>query len=270
MKGILAILMAGIMLATMIAPAMGGTDATTSAAIGNATPDVSAVSVSPDPVTMAPCPATTPITVTATVSDANGVGDITSVQITDISPAITDITPPITMTWSKDNSATEAEYTATINLPCCTAADDYTMTVTATDNSSSSNTGTGTFTVNPTVGITVTNVGFGSVAPNASSTATSTVTCTGNAQIEFVDEAPTGTPNAYNNPDTGTPIDGIIWSDMISGLNTIDEDNISTTWTPATPITCGNSADVPFTLEVPSGTPEGTYLGTITFTPTAV
>ena len=251
------------MVVAMIVPAMSE-DATTSAAVGNGAPDVSAVSVSPDPVTMAPCPATTSITVTATVSDANGVGDIASVQITGISPAITGITPPITMAWSKDNSATEAEYTATIDLPCCTAADDYTVTVTATDKGTPalSDTKTGTFTVGSTVAITVTNVNFGSVAPGGSSTASSTVTCTGNAAVKFVDDTPAG----YDDPET----DGIIWSDMTSGTHTIVDDQITTTWDSMTTIACNNNADASFTLDVPSGTPPGAYEGTITFTPTAV
>ena len=261
MKGILAILMAGIMVLTMIVPAMG-TDATTSAAVGNAAPDVSLVSVSPDPVTMAPSPATTSITVTATVSDANGVGDIASVQITGISPAITGITTPITMTKDHDNSATEAEYTVTINLPCCTSADTYTVEVTATDSNSLSDTGTDTFTVSPTVAITVTNVTFGSVAPGGSSTASSTVTCTGNAEIKFVDDTPAG----YDNSTT----DGIIWSNMTSGTDTIADDQITTTWVSTTTITCGGNDAASFILDVPSGTPTGTYGGTITFTPTVV
>jgi len=263
MKGILAILMAGLMVLAMIAPAMSE-DATTSAAVGNAAPDVSAVSVSPGSVIMAPCPNTTQITVTATVSDANGVGGIASVQITGISPTITGVGTPISMSWSANNSATEAEYTATIDLPCCTAADDYNVTVTATDSSSSSDTGTGTFTVNPTVAITVTNVAFGSVAPGGNSTATSTVNCTGNAEIGFADAVTAG----YDDPDDN---DGISWTNMTStAADVIDDGQITTTWAPATTITCGSTDDVPFTLNVPSGTPTGVYAGTVVFTPTAV
>jgi len=264
MKGILAILMAGIMIAAMVAPAMSE-NADTSATVGNAAPDVSLVSVSPDSVTMDPCPNTTSITVTATVSDANGVGDIASVRITGISPTISGITPPITMDWSKNNSATEAEYTATIDLPCCTSADNYTVTVTVTDKDThtSSDTGTDTFTVNPTVAITVTDVGFGSVAPGGNSTASSTVTCTGNAAVKFVDAGTGG----YDNPDPG---DGIVWSEMTSGTDTISDNQITTTWNSANTIACNNNLDASFKLDVPSGTPEGTYGGTITFEPTAV
>jgi len=261
MKGILAIFMAGIMMVAMVAPAMSE-DATTSAAVGNAAPDVSAVSISPDPVTMAPCPNTTQITVTATVSDANGVGDIASVQITGISPAITGVSTPISMAWSTNNSATEAVYTATIDLPCCTAADAYTVTVTATDSASSSDTGTDTFTVSPTVAITVTDVGFGSVAPGGNSTASSTVTCTGNAAVEFADNAPPG----YDDPAS----DGIIWSAMTSGTDTIADSYITTNWAVSTQIDPCANADVNFELDVPAGTPPGTYTGTTTFEPTAV
>ena len=108
--------MAGIMMATMIAPAMSDT-ANTEATVGNAAPVVTLVTVA-DPTSMNPCPTATDVAVTATVSDANGIGDITSVKITAISPE-TGVTLPITMTTST-TTGTEAQYTGTISLPCCT------------------------------------------------------------------------------------------------------------------------------------------------------
>jgi hypothetical protein len=113
--------------------------------------------------------------------------------------------------------------------------------------------------------MTAGDVSFGGVAPGGNSTASSTVNCTGNAEIEFVNAAPTET---YDTPDDN---DGISWTDMTSvASDVIDDGQISTTWTSTTTITCGNTANVPFKLDVPSGTPPGVYSGTVVFTPTAV
>jgi len=67
MKGILAILMAGIMGAAMIAPAMSE-DASTSVSVGNDAPDVAITSISLDPAD----PGDT-VTVSGTLSDPNGI-----------------------------------------------------------------------------------------------------------------------------------------------------------------------------------------------------
>jgi hypothetical protein len=57
---------------------------------------------------------------------------------------------------------------------------------------------------------------------------------------------------------------------MTSGLHSIADDNIETSWDNSTTIACGNSVDAEFTLSVPYGTPPGTYTGMATFTATAV
>jgi hypothetical protein len=258
---IAAILLVSIVAMAMIVPmAMGDEEAITSAKVINAPPTVDSVSVSPENVEMNPGPDTTPITVNATVSDTNGYEDLTNVNITSFNPDISDVTRPIAMTYvTGSGSGSTADYTATIDLPCCTGADSYTMTVEAKDAADETGTGTGTFNVLSTVAITVGDVDFDSVAPGNSSTASSTVECMGNAEIEFIDEYPSG----YNNDLE----DGICWSDMTSGANTIADDQISTTWNSADTISCGNAAEASFTLNVPDRTPTGTYTGTITFTP---
>jgi len=255
-RKIIAILIAGMVAMAIGIPMAMSSDqeAVTTATVGNVAPVVTDASVSPDPVTMSPCPDTTTITVTATVSDDNGWGDITNVNVT-IPSIVTD--EPMTCTQS---NATSGTCTVDIALDCCTPATTYTATVEAKDQAGATGTDTYTFTVSSTVDITVTDVNFGNVAPGGSSTASSTVTNNGNAEIKFVDADPAG----YDNPDDN---DGIYWSDMTSNGNTIVDDQISTTWNSATTISCGSSDDVPFTLDVPSGTPEGTYTGTITFSP---
>jgi hypothetical protein len=257
---IIAILMASIVaMAVGVPMAMGGDqEAATTASVGNVAPTVDSVSSNPETtVTMDECPTTTLLTITASVIDNNGVGDITSITV-----AIPGITSAVEMDEScTDNSAVKRTCSKSFALPCCQAPQPYTATVTVTDAASATGTGTDGFTVASTIAMNVTDVPFGSLAVGGSSTVNAVVGNIGNAEIKFLDEGTAG----YDDPGD----DDIAWSDMTSGENTIEDSQITTTWTPATTITCGNTANVPFTLQVPAGTQTGSYGGTITFTPTA-
>ncbi len=270
-RKITAILMASVVVMMVAVPMAFGQDAATSADVTlDANPVVNSVVVSPDTVDMNQHPDTTPITVTATVSHANGYEQIATVQVTDIAPEIVGVTPPIDLTFSYSNSDTQAVYIGTIDLPPCTppryGTEDYTLTVTAYDKKTTPGEGTGTdtFEVNALVAITVTSVPFGSLNPGSyKDKITSTVTNKGNAEIEFVDAG----DNGYNNDLK----DGITWSAMTSGVtNTIPASNIVTDWHKQDTLTCGNTGTPKFTLSVPLGTPPGAYSGTITFTPSEV
>ena len=259
MKGILAILMAGMMMAVMIAPAMGDS-ATSSATVGNADPVVSSVVVT-NPTSMNPCPATTDVTVTATVSDANGVGDITSVEIT-VSPDIGVGT--ITMTTST-TTGTVAEYTGTISLPCCTAAADYTVTVTATDSASSTHFSTDILTVPTLKGLSLNfdKVSF-SGAPGANdvagtamsgaSTIDPTVKSVGNTAIDISVLA----GDLAKDPDT------ITGGNMEANIDTIGWQAVGSAYTFVKALECQSTAVPAFRLDIPSGTPHGIYTGSLT------
>jgi hypothetical protein len=280
MKGILAILMAGIMIAAMIAPAMSE-DAETSVSIGNAPPGVCAKWEEPDddPTTSGvqvlpnASPDVKTVTIKACVCDPNGESDIASVAADVTGPTgFTPVTVTLTRNTSMDCSGHSCPtgtvdcigYDGTFDMRSCDPAGNYTVIVTVTDQADATGTMENTFEYLSLIAMTAGDVAFGSVAPGGSGTASSTVTCTGNAEIEFVDAAPAN----YDNPDDA---DGISWTDMTSAAaDVIDDGQLTTTWAQATTVTCGNSADVPFTLDVPAGTPSGTYAGTITFTPTAV
>jgi len=273
MKGILAILMAGIMMAAMIAPAMSE-DASTSVTVGNAPPSVCAKWEEPDDDTVTDgtqvmpnaCPDDKTVTIKACVHDDNGNDDITSVTATVTGPGATPPTWSVTLNpdagVSCDTGCTG--YSGTFDMACCDPAGNYTVVVTVTDTAGDSGIQENTFEYLSLIAMTAGDVAFGGVAPGGSNTTSSTVTCTGNAVIEFVD----ATPANYDDPDDD---DGISWTDMTSAASdVIDDSQISTTWDSATTIACGISADVPFTLNVPSGTPPGVYAGTVVFTPTAV
>ena len=264
MKGILAILMAGIMMAAMVAPAIGDS-ADTSATVGNADPVVSSVVVT-DPTSMNLCPATTAVAVTATVSDANGVGDITSVQIT-VSPDIDVGT--ITMTTST-TTGTEAEYAGTISLPCCTSAGDYTVTVTASDGTAT-DTGTDTLTVPTSTGLSINfdKVSFGPAAPN-------TDDVSGSATLG-VD--PVESPAAENIGNTVIDVSvgagnltGATYSEIIAGANMeADLAGDAAGWVGLAPspnlfdtdLVCGGTSATAFRLDIPNVVSD-TYAGTLT------
>ena len=279
MKGILAILMAGIMMAAMVAPAMSET-ASTGATVGNAPPGVCAKWEEPDDNPIAPGTQVMPnaysdvktVTIKACVCDPNGEGDIASVTADVTGPAgFTPVPVTLTRNTSMDCSAYSCPtdgvdcigYDGTFDMDSCDPAGIYTVVVTVTDQADATGIMENTFEYLSLIAMTAGDVAFGSVAPGGSNTASSTVTCTGNAKIEFVDASPAN----YDDPDDN---DGISWTDMTStAADVIDDGQITTTWDPATTIACGNTADVPFTLNVPAGTPTGVYAGTVVFTPTA-
>ena len=250
MKGILAILMAGIMVATMIAPAMSE-DASTSASIGNGVPDVVITSISPNPAD----PGDT-VMVSGTLSDPNG--------IIDVSTLMYDVKYPNGTVIIDDASATvAASWSFNFALPAASSAPSgtWTVDVTATDAGSATDTDSGTFQVNTVIAITVTNMSYGSVTAGSNSNPGShTVTNAGNVAIAFNESSTTGYDNDAD--------DGITWIDMTFGTNTIADSCITTNWVLSTPIAVSASADVDFRLDIPAGTPSGTYAGTTTFTPT--
>ena len=282
MKGILAILMASMMVLAIAVPmAMGDDDpvADTSVTIGNAPPGVCAKWEEPDDQPGTPgttevmpeqYPTTKTVTIKACVCDPNGEADIASVAADVAGPTgFTPVTVTLTRNTSMDCSAYACPtggvdcigYDGTFEMGSCDPAGLYTVNVTVTDLAGATGSQENEFEYLSLIAMTAGDVAFGSVAPGGSSTANSTITVYGNDAIKFVDIDPAG----YDDPD---PNDGIVWSDMTSGVNTIADEQITTTWVPADCIDgCLGTADVPFTLNVPAGTPPGTYGGTITFTP---
>lgn len=272
-----------VAMAIAVPMAMGDHDpvADTSVSVGNAPPGVCAKWEEPDdqpetPDTTEVMPNQHPnnktVTIKACVCDPNGEDDIARVTATVTGPAGF---TPVTVTLTRD-PATDPEcepytcptgiveclqYDGTFDMGPCDPAGMYTVTVTVTDQAGETGSMENTFEYLSLIAMTAGDVAFGSVAPGGSSTASSTITVYGNDKIKFDDADPAG----YDNPDDN---DGIYWSDMTSGVNTIADDQITTTWDPTTCIDgCLGTANVPFTLDVPAGTQQGSYGGTITFTP---
>ena len=252
MKGILALLMVGIMIAAMIAPAMGE-DASTSASVGNDAPDVAITSIAPDPAD----PGDT-VTVNGTLSDPNGIGDVSTLTY--------DVKYPNGTLYIDDVSATvAAAWSLNFALPAGGDAPPgtWTVEVTATDAGSATDTDSSTFVVNTVIAITVADMSYGSVtAGSTDNPGIHTVTNDGNVALVFGNSSTAGYDNDAD--------DGIKWIEMSHGSNTIADSYITTTWTVSTQIAAGANDNVNFELDVPAGTLSGTYAGTTTFTPTAV
>ena len=272
--------MAGLMVLAMIAPAMSE-DAETSATIGNEAPYVCIKWEEPDDdnttlgtqVMPEAYPNVKPVTIKACVCDPNGpeedIDDDTGVTATVTGPAgFTSVDVALIRHPETDEDCPVCscglqciQFDGTFNMGPCDPAGNYTVVVTVTDLSGATDTEENTFEYLSLIAMTAGNVAFGSVASGGSSNASSTVNCTGNTAIVFADLGATN----YDNPDDA---DGISWTNMTSAEdNSILDDQITTTWNSTDTITCGSTGVVPFRLDVPPGTPSGTYMGTVVFTP---
>ena len=265
MKGILAILMAGIMMAAMIAPAMGG-DAGTSATVGNVAPTVEDKCESPNPVTP---DVEGPVTVMkcAIVCDANGKDTISSVTAVTKYP---DGTEKDTETMHVANASERAACCLSPlpdpgNLTCevyvgyftilpCDPKGNYDVAVTVTDGIDS-DTLNNTLVVNALVAVTIADMGYGGVAASSlDNPGKHVVTNNGNVAIGL-DPITSGDMNMTGAPENIIPASGIT---CVNPTVQID---------PSAPPTCaGTSTDVNFLLDVPA-VPPGTYAGITTFTP---
>ena len=271
-----------VAMAMAVPMAIGDNDpiAGTSAGVNNEAPAVCEKSEVPNPVMPNQCPNPVDVTIKACVCDRNGNDEITQV--------VADVYDPSTALYATVNLARNADgdaactvtcpasggpcvqWTGTLTMQAWDPAGNYQVVVDAFDGLLWSAQVENTLVYQSLTAMTASDVNFGDLDPGATNTVSSTVTVYGNEDLKFVDEVPTGTPNKYDDPD---PNDGIVWSDLTSGGNVIPDDQITTTWVPATCIagcdeTAGaSSANVPFTLVVPSPQAAGAYTGSITFTP---
>lgn len=255
-KKLAALVIACIMVAAVGVPAVNGEDADVAASVSGMSPVINSITfsgsdVSGTSVSLTPGPGiTTPVTITAVVYCKNGHNAVTSVTA-DISPVIGGYSGSITMDkGTPDLQAHTCPYTTTINIPSNTSKADYNVTVTATHRKAGVDPGVGSNDLTVLATVAIEDLGFvnfgAALEPGgAASEQTVQVTNWGNVDITIAI-----TPN-----------------DLKNGTDTISADCIATTWNSGTSITVDNGADVPVTLEVPEGTPEGTYTGTIMFTP---
>ena len=270
---IIAILVAEMVAMAIAVPMAMSDTATTSATVNNVAPEVTEVTVTPSSVTLNPCPDTTPIKVEASVSDDNGAGDISKVEITalkdsngnDASGNITE-TLPVSMTYNSSSG----KYEATLHLICTTPSGSYTVEVTATDSGGLTGTNTGTFTVEITCALDIdfSSVNFGAIDPGSSSNVTGddifstgdgkpTIKNIGNANIDVKQSI----TDAASNPE-------ILFSGNTS--STVKESTKTLTTSLQSfgiSIAPGEATAATYELSVPAGTMHGDYTGELTIEP---
>ena len=273
--------MASMVAMAMAVPMAIGEGAGTGADVNNVAPSVCEKSEVPNPVMPNSCPDPIDVTIKACVCDLNGNDDIVSVTATVTDPASAlYATVNLARNAAGDGECTAAcpsgagmpcvQWIGTLTMQAWDPAGNYQVVVVASDGVADSAPVENTLVYQSLIAMTASDVGFGALDPGETSVGkSSTVTVFGNEDLGFTDVAPAG----YDDPD---PNDGIVWSDMISGANSIPDDQITTAWDPTLPANCiagcdelagPGVADVPFTLVVPTPQAAGAYVGTITFTP---
>ena len=264
MKGILAILMAGIMVLTMIAPAMSDT-ATTGANVGEVASTYACgttyIATQPDPIT----PSVGTVSYNLVVSDDNGgdtIPDGTWTAEVDFGSG----TQTDSLT-AGDASGLERTCTGTGTVPANTAAGDYTVTFKLNTTTVCSTTVTVTSVSAYEIDFNVT--AYGSVNPGASSTVSGdttmdtpiganppTIKNKGNVAMDVQMSIADG-----SNPET------LFESNTVATVGTTGPQTLTTTAaTFDVDIAVGGTANIDTTLSVPIGIQAGSYSGTLTVT----
>ena len=130
-KILTAILLVFVAAMAVAVPIAIGGGVKTGVEVGCGDVEVESVCVNPNTVTLYPCPATTPITVSATVYHPNGKGSIVSVVVSNIASDGVDFSgfTGIEMTKQGMGSICRATCTATLDLPCDLSPGDWTVEV---------------------------------------------------------------------------------------------------------------------------------------------
>jgi hypothetical protein len=210
------------------------------------------------------------VTVTVVVSDPNGCGDISTVNITNIDPDPAHGDPsPVTLV-NQSGSGTTATYNGTFDMQFYDLPDEYTVTVTAKDTNGSSGTNSSKFNYTSCTAMSLDSgtIAFGSIDPgenntvagdkDMNTTSSPTVRNTGNVVI---DVNITGS-NMTSGSDTITKdqMDALVGALSYSDLGVARCFNVN--------LAAGNSSleNVDFRLNVPYGIPAGSYTGSVTLT----
>jgi len=244
-----------------------------------ASPTVDSITITPDDdsvtsgVQIDPNPGgAKPVTVSVVVSDPNGYGDISSVNITDIAPDPAHGDPsPVTLEYqSGSGSGNTATYAGTFDMQFYDAPTEYTVTVTAKDTGglSGNNSSTFNYTSCNAMSLDASTIAFGSIDPGENNTVA------GDG-----DMGTTGSPTVRNTGNVEIDVN-ITGSDMISGGDTITKDcmdaqvntlgyrdlGVARCFDANMAAGASSLESVDFRLNVPYGTPAGSYTGSVTLT----
>jgi len=260
-RKIMALLMAGIVAMAIGIPMAMSDDVGTSATVNNLAPDVAVTTISPDPAT----PSCT-VTVSGTLSDPNGIDDVSTLTYV--------VKKPDSTTYTSGNATVAASWSFDFDLGSDADAGIWTVEVTATDAGSLSDTDSKTFNVSEVIAFSIdfNETNYGSIAPGSASTVP------GNTTMETVGPAPPVKPTIKNEGNTVMDVQMSI-TDGASNPEPLFEGNTGATVGSVGPQTLtstastfdvniakGDTAKIDTTLSVPTGTLPGDYAGTLTIT----
>jgi len=233
----------------------------TSATVNNLAPDVAITTISPDPAT----PSCT-VTVSGTLSDPNGIDDVSTLTYV--------VKKPDSTTYTSGSATVAASWSFDFDLGSDADAGIWTVEVTATDAGSLSDTDSKTFNVSEVIAFSIdfNETNYGSIAPGNASTVP------GNSTMETVGPAPPVKPTIRNDGNTVMDVQMSI-TDEASNPEPLFEGNTAATVGSVGPQTLtstattfdvniakGDTAKIDTTLSVPTGTSPGDYAGTLTIT----
>ncbi len=244
-----------------------------------AAPTVDSITITPDDdgvtsgVQIDPYPGgAKTVTVSAVVSDPDGFGDISSVNITDIAPDPAHGDPsPVTLVYqSGSGSGNTATYAGTFGMQFYDAPTEYIVTVVVEDAGGLSGTDSSTFNYTSCTAMSLDSgtIAFGSIDPGENNTVA------GDKDMNT-----TGSPTVRNIGNLEIDVN-ITGSDMTSGGDTITKDRMDARvdtlgYSDLSVARCFNAnmtagvsslEKVDFRLNVPYGTPVGSYNGSVTLT----
>ena len=244
-----------------------------------AAPTVDSITITPDDdgatsgVQINPYPGgAKTLTVSVVVSDPNGFGDISTVNITNIAPDPAHGDPsPVTLVYqSGSGSGTSATYNGTFDMQFYDQPVEYTVTVTAKDTGGLSGTDSSTFnyTSCTAMSLDAATIAFGSIDPGENNTVAGdgdmgtnespTVRNTGNVEIDV----------SITGEDMTSGGDMITKDQMDARVDALGYLNLSVARCFDANMAAGASSleKVDFRLNVPYGIPAGSYTGSVTLT----
>ena len=266
MKGILAILMAGIMMATMVAPVMGG-DAGTGANVNNVDSTYTcSASISPQPNPTSSTDGT--VSYSLVVTDNNGDDTIPdaawTAEVNFDGTSQSDSLTPDTV-----NGDLQRTCTGSGAVPADTPAGEYTVTF-KLNGTTTGCTATVSVTSVAAYAIDFSSVAYGGIDPDAASTVS------GDTIMEPVGPAPDVKPTIENKGNVVMDVTMLI-EDAVGNPEKLFESNTAATVGTTGPqtltttaamfdvnIAVGGTANIDSTLSVPTGIQAAGYTGTLT------
>lgn len=253
-----AILLVSLVALAVAIPMVLGSDVGTTASVNNKAPVVAISTISPDPAT----PVET-VTVSGTLSDPNGIEDVTSLTYV--------VKMPDTSTYTSGSATVQASWSFGFSVGMDAPPGNYTVEVTASDGSLSDD-DSKTFVVNEVVAFSIdfNAINYGAIDPGSYSTVTGDTTM----------QTPVGAnpPTIQNDGNDDMDVQMLI-DDNVANPETLFEGNTAATVGTVGPQTLGetaytfdvdiaaaSTAKIDSTLTVPTGTLDGSYSGTLTVT----